>query len=677
MTARTKSIPKSRLGLWVCFLVAWLAALYFHQQRWHQESRNRSTEMVLDFNSLVELSRARGQEWQAVLPEFTPLGVTALAFSELRLDELEHYGICKNYSGVDLGADTGLGSGPAPLPNPQFTYVVQWGVTKNPLMDSAQLEAALAQAFGRDKVRRYPLAIPGSRYERSTIFEVGLPLRSVQVTGICFPDWAIGQIGKLRIWLRPENKPPVTSQGIRDYLGRLQKAYKVEGIVFGGSSNEVLGYPDELETTAACLQEFGWKLGFIELPKTVQQKGIESLIRQLPNQTVRVFAVPPQHQATLKPPRVAQMHGLASRERNLRVLYLRPYAYDPTPDKGFEDANSRLFGLIQQDLKDRLGPAGVFGNNVVVPPWGLALLSLGGLSAFWLMLTNYVRVGAPLWVTSLVIFAVMNAVVPATPVGHLWLALMALGTSCCCAGLAVVSQFPALRLAAQSPTWLGVMLGSTRCWLGMSLISLLGAWIASCFLQATSYKLGLDIFRGVKFLTVLMPVLIAGAWMLSRDERKHWLSIGVAPLRLYQLIALAVLAVGGVIYTMRTGNMAGDAGGDALEMERIVRMVLDQTLGVRPRFKEFLLAHPAMLLVPFLVRWGWREAAAVFIMIGAVGQCGIFDTFAHVHTPLQISLIRCLLGLLLGALFGWLLGGILWQLEKGLSWVRTRLSIST
>jgi hypothetical protein len=658
-------------------LLSLLPASYWHSRRWQQERDHAKVQMVLDFNSLVELARSRGQTWEEVLPEFSQRGVSALAFAELRAEELENYGICSLYSGVALGADTGQGSGGPNQPNPQYSYLVQW--SPHPLMSFSALETACADAFGREKVR--PFSSHSERLRSAQVLEIGLPVRTVQGIGICFPSWGLtaAQHHKLDVWLRPENKPPITREAVWAYLGRLRQYQGVEGLIFGGSSNEVLGYGADLsvlEETARLIGENGWKLGFIELPKITQQKGVETLVRQLPTQTVRVFTVPPAQQATLKPPRVAQMYTLAARERNLTLLYLRPYAYDPSPDKGFEHANDDMFGAVFQQLqsKDLLGKAATFRDQVEPDRASLAWMSLAGLSAFWLVVLGYVSVPSPLIVASLVAFAVLNLVAAKVP---LWAAAMALGTSCTASLLATVSQFPSLRKAATPATFGAIMTESTRCWLRMFVISLCGAWIASCFLQATTYKLGLDVFRGVKVVTVLMPVAITLAWMLSAPERGHWLRISYSPLKLYQLVALGILAVGGIIYTMRTGNMAGTDVGDSMEGERYLRMVLDQALGVRPRFKEFLLAHPAMLLAPLFLRWGWREATAVMILVGATGQCGQLDTFAHVHTPLYVSLIRCLLGALLGGLLGWLYAGILWSVAKGARWVQRKIPVSS
>jgi hypothetical protein len=667
--------------LWVVFVAAWLTSLFWHAQRWQQESRHRAVEMVMDYNSIVDYARSQGKEWQDVLPEFKARGIQGLAFAELRLEELENYGICSVFSGVGLGTE--LGSGNAERPHPQKTYLVCWD-RGNPLLSAQALESTLQAVFGRDKVRNWPTT-GWERLSKAVVIEVALPLRAVQNIGVCLPTWGMDVAAqqKLQLWVRPENKPStVTAEGVREYLSRLHDAYpQLEGIIFGGSSNEVVGYPEALDEAASLIGQYRWKLGYIELPKATQQKGIETLVRKLKESTVRVFAVPPAQQEKLKPERVGQMYGLAARERNLTVLYLRPYAFDPSPDKGFEDANQRLLQDIQADLQQNhllADEAATFAQQVRVHPVGAALMAAGGMAAGLLVIGYFIPLPNTVLVAGVLAFTLVSGLaVSVGAVAHLALAALALGTACASCALAVVSQFERLRAAAEAEGFAQIMTRSTLAWVGMSAISLAGAWMASAFLQDTSYKLGLDIFRGVKVLTVITPLLITAAWALTPAERGHWLQIGSAPLRLYQLIGIAVLAVGGIFYTMRTGNMEGSSGGDALEYERHFRMVLDQTLGVRPRFKEFLLSHPAMLMVPFAIRWGWREAAAVLILVGSLGQAGLLDTFAHVHTPLKVSLIRAVMGLLFGAVLGWVYGLVLWKLAALGTWVKSRFAVST
>ena len=70
-------------------------------------------------------------------------------------------------------------------------------------------------------------------------------------------------------------------------------------------------------------------------------------------------------------------------------------------------------------------------------------------------------------------------------------------------------------------------------------------------------------------------------------------------------------------------------------------------------YANFLLAHPLFLLGAYLTV---RYKNAVYLMfIGVIGQLSLVDTFAHLHTPLHISLIRITYGLVFGALIGLIL----------------------
>jgi len=129
------------------------------------------------------------------------------------------------------------------------------------------------------------------------------------------------------------------------------------------------------------------------------------------------------------------------------------------------------------------------------------------------------------------------------------------------------------------------------------------------------------------------------------------------PITVTWIILAAVVGIIGYYYLSRTGN-----SGQVSSVELVIRHFLESTFGVRPRFKEFLLAHPLLLLGLFLsLRY---RAAWLLIIIGSIGQLSMVDTFAHLHTPLYISMIRVLLGLGAGMIIGCILI-VAWQLVEG------------
>jgi hypothetical protein len=107
-------------------------------------------------------------------------------------------------------------------------------------------------------------------------------------------------------------------------------------------------------------------------------------------------------------------------------------------------------------------------------------------------------------------------------------------------------------------------------------------------------------------------------------------------------------------------------------IELLFRNWLESTFGVRPRFKEFMLGHPPLLLGLFLaIRY---RAAWVLIIVGTMGQLSMVSTFTHLHTPLYISIIRTLLGLGAGLLIGLVCIGA-WIVLEGAwrRWVQPRI----
>ena len=50
-------------------------------------------------------------------------------------------------------------------------------------------------------------------------------------------------------------------------------------------------------------------------------------------------------------------------------------------------------------------------------------------------------------------------------------------------------------------------------------------------------------------------------------------------------------------------------------------------------------------------KWWWMP----LLLLGALGQASLVNTFCHIHTPLAISFIRMVYGVVLGAIIGCIL----------------------
>ena len=100
---------------------------------------------------------------------------------------------------------------------------------------------------------------------------------------------------------------------------------------------------------------------------------------------------------------------------------------------------------------------------------------------------------------------------------------------------------------------------------------------------------------------------------------------------------------------VRSGNDS-DVSPSALELS--LRHVLTHVLSVRPRFKEFLVGVPCLMLLPALLA-RHRRAVGWLLALGiGVGIGDVIDTFSHLHTPIEISVLRVVIGLIVGGVIG-------------------------
>ncbi|MBI3925082.1 MAG: hypothetical protein HY319_06040 [Armatimonadetes bacterium] len=633
------------------------------------ESANRSVEPVLDYIAVVEMARALQVEPLELVDRLgREYGFRSFAVSERKLEDLTARGAAHPFGGLELKLAIRNGTISLPgvgEPDPGRLYLV--------LFDPAQADGLLRDlraAYGADVVREWPPE-GGAGGRAVRILEVSQDLEAVKIVGLGFDRREVEALAArgARVWLRPENKPRSDEAGVAAQFASMKELPGVAGIIFGGAPNEAVGFRAGLEETVRQLASTDWRLGLIELEPGAQQKGIEFLCRRLPDRVVRVQAVSPAHQARLTPERVVQMFSLGSRERNIRVLYLRPFPVVPLP-RDESDPNQLLLGGVARELEGRNGEASVFPAHADRwPAWAAVLVAAGSGAATWLLAECLVAVPAGLGWLMVAGLAGMTALAELAGVGQTWRTAMALGTACVFPTLGLVSHFDRIDEMGRRGSIRLVMAGAVTMLLSVTGISLMGALMAATFVHDTTFLFGLDQFRGVKLLTVGVPVLVSLLWFWRESGaspggagRLQRIAAGLnTPVTVGHMVLFTVLVAAGAFHTLRTGNAGAELGGSALDLEKMLRVTLDQLLGVRPRFKEFALAHPALLLAPLFVRLGWRPMVWLSILVGALGQAGVADTFAHIHTPLGVSIIRTVLGLLLGIAVGLLLvPGLLW-----------------
>jgi len=591
------------LGLMVSSLAASALAL----QRLRVEQANRAVEVVLDYPDVAQWASALGKTVAAWLREFsTPFSV---ALTEGTL------------------ADWGM-----PVAAPTPTYLLseaRFQQAKRVLALKARVELQPPQDAPAVEVR----SESGARFwvvgDPLAITQLGLGLDPVQVAQV--------RAGGKPIVARLINPQGITPLALRGSL-LFAREQGASLLIFAG--DQVLGYRPGLQATAHNIQANAMRFGAIEFAK---QAGAGNLMQAIPNYTVRVHSVGLAESLLLSPGEIVERLERAAQERNIRVLYLRAAGAD----------TATLRDILQQ-LERRLHRAGYAIREsgarpfeALQPPvWQFALVGLGvGVLAGW-ALTLFRRVGV--WAFAPLALGVAFALLCLLPLGRKVVAL------------AAALLFPTVGVVAMA--WLAQGT-APNLWQGARLLlvpfawSLMGALHIVGLLAETPFLIKADQFAGVKLahaLPLLLVLVFYTAWVVGRwDFWREWLTHPV--LWGQALLALVVLGAVGLML-IRTGN---EAPGAVPDWELRLRALLESVMQVRPRTKEFLIGHPALVVGAWLLLTGRTRFLPLVMFLATIGQASMVNTFCHLHSPLLVSLQRTGWGILLGVGLGLLVLGVL------------------
>lgn len=176
-------------------------------------------------------------------------------------------------------------------------------------------------------------------------------------------------------------------------------------------------------------------------------------------------------------------------------------------------------------------------------------------------------------------------------------------------------------------------------------VSVAGGLIAAAVAYTPETARQIVPFRGIK-LAMLVPW--AGSVLLLFSGREWRASLKQPLRRLESVVLLAVLALGGYAI-VRSGNAAATwrAG-----PEQHVRDRLEAALPARPRFKEFALGYPLLLVGCWMAfrRRSERstDAGRWLVCTGMIGPISTVNTFCHLHSPFLLGVQRSLLGIAFG-----------------------------
>ncbi|MDR6883505.1 DUF5693 family protein [Paenibacillus sp. GCM10023248] len=648
--------------LWWLVIIGMLGSLPLAFTRNQTETSTKNVEFVFDYRDLLDISDVQTNPQSFVteqLKNMKAAGIGSMAVYESTLAEFKESRHIEMFNSRDAAALMQTFGDP----NENYTYVL--------FKDSAtqqKLEPLIRKSFSDLNVGLKPWSF---KNRNGLIIQMSMDEASIKGMD---PDPIALQMLKeqgFQIVIRLSNRRPFVTNEMDKFLKSMYDL-GVRRIIVDG--NEVPGYTEEdtevnLNKMADLLNKNGIGLAAIELLKE-PQKGFSTLAKQTNYNVVRLHSFTEKDGEKLTEPLkkaeledriqgVADRFVLAVKDRNIRMVFLNAKPVKSLDKGKLVDPLSAYYESLQgkdgaipriQKAGFTLGSAKPF--EVETTGWqkaASAFMLIGGLSLIVLMISFFIPEATLIFF----VLGLLGLVAIHTLSANLYAQGLALGAAISAPSIAIMMAIRTVRSGAAAK-WRSGIAFALWTLIKTSAISLIGVVYEVALLNHVTYLLVLQQFRGVGVLH-LLPIAIAGIYLLFFSENNTYRD-KITQIRriLNSFISVLWVVIAGIglaaifYYLSRTGNE-----GQASTVEKLFRSFLENTLGVRPRTKEFLVAHPLFFLGAYLaVRY---KHAVYLIFIGVIGQLSIVDTFAHLHTPLHISLIRISYGIFFGAIIGLIL----------------------
>ena len=645
--------PRTRFAAFV-LIVALLACLAIAFFRVRVEAHANRVELAMDFTDFDALARSYDYNPAAFLIALRRAGLTSLALTEELGANVGYDAKAYAATGAALVNQARL----TPIRDPLLARLVQThrivpGAVYLIVSDPSTYHRYLTQL----RLHLMPKSVRVLRSSRPWLIEARTQIDYFNTLALGIPTDQIELARHLALLVVPrfQNDERFAAPQIDAVFDDvLRYDPKVSTAIFFGLSNQVLGYPDHLPDTADAFKRHVFSFGSIETYDPSQvQKGNDTLARLIPGRTVRVQAIAKTELDKLRLDDVIARYVLGVRERNVRVVYLRPWGHQDGT-LSIEATNVEMVKQIADALRAdgfRLGRATPIpqyhGNNRLLV--GIAALAVPSIFVLLLDFFGWWRRG--LAIAAYVLTILLYGAGVALHHDGFARSVIALAGALLFATAALLvlipawSEVPRRRLRDQLMQSLGWTLAATG-------VALVGALVVVGVMSSPLAMEEIERFRGVRLVLVLPPLIALTLHCFDKrfgDGAQRPRDVFLSPVLTYQLLAGIAIVALGALMLVRSGN---DSDISPSPFELALRHVLTHTLSVRPRFKEFLVGVPSLMLLPALLPLH-RRAVGWLVALGiGVGVGDVIDTFSHLHTPIEISLLRVLNGLIVGAILG-------------------------
>ena len=602
----------------IIVLLGFLTSAFILWERHEAESSFKNLEIIISADDLSFLAQANGKDLKETINDFTQAGLTSVLFRERSLGDLERAGVLEIIkTGKGVAFD---------ILNPAWTQQVKESLLSKNV-------ARLIEYQGRELLE-LPVKSGGAYTAEDGYAAI------MDITGVgfdhnlleIFKESGLMAVPQIRSWKN------YSSQSIDFLADELAKMPEISIIL--SNDKEVTAYPDHLyELLDKINPERKAAAGMVEF---FNQAGLGSFVAANDMQAVRVHSISDKEMLNFTEKKALDRYLLAAEERNVRALYLKFFNLD-NPMMVY-DKNLAYVTKISQTMEQsafNLGKASIVELDKTKKIfYGIIFLALP--AALFLIFNS---LGSP-------VFGFLTSAALALFLAIL--SLMRFNLALKTAGFILVVLFPILAFIAllsygDENKGKGLF-SSLKDTISISLISLAGGLMMAALLSWTPFMIKTDQFSGVKLSHILPLLLIPFLLIFWNKEGPGKVMALLNKAIEYKIAVLAgVGALALAYYLLRTGN---DGAGLVLGVEEKFRAALNQYLGVRPRTKELLIGYPSLILLLYL---GVNKKSWFLLFPAIIGQISIANTYAHLHTPIAVSLQRTALGLIIGIILGLLL----------------------
>ena len=657
MNHRNAQKSKYSWILILCIIIGLLSSLYLVFERHQIEKSQNHIENIVDYDAVLRASAFEKRSQQEAFDALRNAGVTAFAIYDRTLEKAKDAGQVKVLSSEEM--DSVRVNGAAIKPGATYVALISGkeGYYK-------EIREDLYHRIGKDKVKELNTSI-------------GPVLELYGATADSYAKMNLG-ISKLQaqevvdrgfnVIVRPTNYRNVTSEDIQYVFKRLEGIPHVTGMIFAGK--EALGAPNLTDETLALLNKNHIPLVGIEAVNQLQyepQQGFLEMAAKNNYSVGRVYTIAKEELKKITPEEAAQRFYISDIERNIR-FNLFPMYETGINNETVLQTTINYINIATEKLAVKgyeFGPADIYPAYTPNPL--VVITMIGAIALFvyvlqmMLPMSKHTQLVAFFGISlaSIVVFILTSG----TLITQIW-ALSSAIMAPVCAMIRLMEEWR--RYDGARP--LGAIKSTILALLYLVIAALFaaigGMYIAS-LLGNTKFFMEFALFRGVK-LTFVLPIILViiaylqrfplwnGRMINSKEEAKTFVvEFLTMDVKLYVFFIIA--ALGGAVWVF-VGRSGHTAGVPVPGFELMLRRFLENTMYARPREKEFIIGHPALMLATFAFMRKWPTVIHFLLTLaGVIGIASMVETFCHLRPPVFMSIMRGYDGLLIGALFGVLL----------------------